>query len=244
MRRALVFALLIGLVAPISAQKRVVGGLLGVGGRASAAAAGGIAFVQDDFTTTASGTSHQLAYGSNVTAGSCLIAVGTFSSTATTISGITGGGTWSLAHRQAHATLGETVEIWAAPNASGGATTVTATTGSSVAVKLWVMEFSGCATSSLEDGTSAGADTNGTSHATGSYTPAAAGHLVIAAWRSDTNMTVSSGPTNFTESSSSSDLRSRAYYYVVPNTNALNPTLVTSGTEDLSGAVAGFNKAP
>jgi hypothetical protein len=103
-----------------------------------------------------SGSTPTCDLSTNPTAGNTLIACIWNSATGGT-STITGGGTWTRLVRQKHNGLENGVEMWIANNATGGATTLNMTNGSSASYHgTAVMEFSGLADSSLVDGTPIG----------------------------------------------------------------------------------------
>jgi hypothetical protein len=100
-------------------------------------------------TTTATATVAQT-FASNVTAGNLLIALVDTDSTGA-VSGVAGGGTWALAQAQVWNFTQHSTEIWYCANATGGATTVTATVTVNGDNTLIIAEYSGVITASPLD---------------------------------------------------------------------------------------------
>lgn len=124
------------------------------------------------------------AFDSNVTAGNLLVALfSSFQGVGTP--SVTGGGTWAFA--DAHDDGGNNqVEGWAAPNATGGATTVTINLpGAGAAITGSILEISGAPTSSPVAQTNSAASPSTTSVSSGAITTTQAVTLLLAAMTHD-----------------------------------------------------------
>lgn len=141
-----------------------------------------IALVQSTGKDAGSVSSTTMAFASNVTAGSAIIASSRLSSgTATmTCSDNVNAGNYAADKTFADATNGITLCVQSKLNAGAGATTVTFTPSATTTVRLIIDEFSGIATSSALDQTATGGPTGSTSPSTSSVTTTQANELLFA----------------------------------------------------------------
>src|SRR4051794_25435934 len=98
-----------------------------------------IAFVQGAAVDGAT----SLAFGSNVTPGSLLVAIIRRGGASSQPTALSGGGTWTKDEEVAVG-VDHTLAVWSCPNASGGATTVSQTGGAGTS-RFAILEASGIA---------------------------------------------------------------------------------------------------
>jgi hypothetical protein len=148
-----------------------------------------------------------VAFDSNVTAGSLLLAIvriGSLTETVT-ISDNNGGTTWSGTPDVGYYSNGSAARtaVFSAPNASAGATTITATASAGgIALKMIIIEVSGAATASPFDAASTNLASSGTSLTTNSVTTAAATAFLVTVWNTNGplgSFTPTDGSTSRTE---------------------------------------------
>ena len=118
-----------------------------------------MAFVQSKTNTADAAANIAATFTSNVTAGNLLVAVLNVD-LGGAVSSISGGGTWTQAKTQIW-NFDQSIDIWSCPNATGGATTVTATLTGSPNAALIIAEYSGVLTSSPLDKTASNTSGNG-----------------------------------------------------------------------------------
>lgn len=147
---------------------------------------------------TGTGTTLQLAFGSNVTAGNLIVVTVQAAGDPTGVSDSLNGSHTSA--RAADSNNGNFCETFYFPNSAGGACTVTVSFGSSVLACIQIAEYSGGPTSSVIDGTPQGNTGFGTSVTTGSLTTTIPNALIITNTVCESSVGVPFAPgTNFTE---------------------------------------------
>lgn len=166
-----------------------------------------ISLVQSGSATATSGSTVTVTLGAGTTAGNCLIVcAGTLQSSANpAVSGITLGGSagnFAVAKKLNAAGI-RNCETWADPNCAGGQTSVVVSfsggSGSALRMNVWVMEWSGLATSSVTDATSSGSSSSSSSFSSGSTgTLGQASELVVGADMGDSPTGPGSPWTNLT----------------------------------------------
>lgn len=152
------------------------------------------AFVQATSTQTSSGTSHVLAFGSNVTAGSRLFVFTRGETNAVNITACSDdvNGSWTSVTSEQVVSGGFYTNMYTLASAGAGATTVTCTSGSAMAIRMIIAEYSGSETLVTSGATRlASADPQ----TCGNVTATASGQLVIGSWASNVN-SVSIAPNN------------------------------------------------
>lgn len=202
----------------------------------------------DDGTTQSPGTA--LAYGSNVTAGSLLIAVvrvGGSSSFYTPVVSDNNTNSWQSAIAVDDTVGGNWYAIWYAMNAHSGATSVTVSWsagGTAVTLRYCIAEYSGAATSSALDQT-AGTIGTGTSGASGSVTPLANNELIVCLEGANgTGFTQTAGQTEREQQPTGANLQKIIMADVVQTTaTAINNTFTLGTSQNWGAAIATF-KAP
>lgn len=204
-----------------------------------------IAFVQSPAGgVTGTASSVNLAFGSNCTAGNCIVCVWRYS---------VGGLTVTLSDTQSNTYTSNAVEqivtgdgnatvgIGYALNIAGGATTVTFSVGVSRTLRFLIAEFSGVATSSAFD-QSNHAEGSGTAIASGSVTPTTDGQLLVCGYE-NVNTSATSVGTDFTLASQTANDRTGLEYYI-QTTAAAHDGTWTQAASQVWGAVIGTFKAP
>lgn len=182
--------------------------------------------------------------------GNALIAViGTRGTSDNRVSSITQtGATWTRQAQRTNAN-GVTVEIWAAFNVSGAATSVTINLAASVKASAIIAEYSGLATSSVLDQTSTGATGSSASPSTGTTaTTTQADELWIGAMANINTNTYSAQTNSFSEvaesasTGGSSSTRNNAVMEerIVSATGAASTGATLSGTQQWTGVIATF----
>lgn len=176
-------------------------------------------------------------------AGNCLIALIASGTAGITVSGITGGGvTWS---KLINSNTNRSSEIWVGPNSSGSGTSVQVTMpGVTLNTSVWVVEFSGVATSSPGDA-SGGNNGNSGSPVSTSITPTASRNaLLLACGRTGNTPSLTSG--GFTALATSNSVYVACYQVVSSTTGAYQSTYTASSAtweieiaDILAAAVAG-----
>jgi hypothetical protein len=133
-----------------------------------------------------------------VTAGNCLVISTRYASQNRNVSGISGGGTWSIIGAKVLGTNYST-ECWVCPNTSSGDITFTVTYDFSItAAHVIVAEYSGIVTTSPID-QSARANASTSSLAVGPITPTGDGRRIVSAGSHLTDSQTLATPSGFTQ---------------------------------------------
>jgi hypothetical protein len=185
------------------------------------------------------------------TAGSILvatIAMGATATPSTTVSTVTGGGTWAKVSADNPATRKDSSEIWwTAPTA--GTTSVVITPAATCGIAGHVYEFSGCNTSSPFDQGS-GTDGSSTAATTPSATTTLANEALVAVINQGVStVTVSGGTAGWTGAAqqiahpTSATAGENSAYQIVSSTGTYTYALTLSATAVWSGCIATFKAA-
>lgn len=210
-----------------------------------------VAHVQTTGANPGSVSSDTLAYPSNVTAGNFLVCVarcGAAGSPITVDDNRNGGTDWTLAGSRTQANDGDgVISIHFFPNTAGGACSVTVTLTAGAILRYIIMEFSGVATASPQDGAAAGNEGDSATIATGTLTPSAAGALFVCGGFASGALTFTQG-TDFTIPSggvvpAAPSSRLAAEYFIQGSAAAHDGTFGLSTSELWAGVMAVFKAA-
>lgn len=208
-------------------------------------AQGAIAHVQSTANGNDCGTvtTCNLAYGSNVTAGSLLVAALSVGATARTITlsdSLTQ--TFVLASSGTNVTDGHATYIYYFANTAGGADTVTfSISGAASPLRIGVSEFSGAATASPVEKVN-NASGNSTTPASGNVTPTTDGQLIFAVARNAAATTFTAG-TDFTLRSqvpAAANTRMASESFIQTTAAAHNGNFTMALSQQWSAVVASF----
>lgn len=160
------------------------------------------AFVQDDHLSESGVSSQNIAFGSNVAAGSMIIVLGGGSSS-TLVTAVTDTQSNTYASVVTNADASSGASIWACVNAVGGACTVTITYGTSNNPQTTILEASGLNVTSVASATDVtGSKDNSvvTAHpcSTGDITSSVTSGFAISMGRSSAGMTKSAVESGYT----------------------------------------------
>lgn len=199
--------------------------------------------VQDRNATNAgAATSHALAYSSDVTAGTTLLAFIRIPSNSVTVTSITdtlGNPNWTLVRRQAHGTAANSGELWKCENSLGGANTVTFNYSGSVATQLWIAEYNGSQT--LVEDQKDGANNDSTTNGGGTINTVHPDSVVIFCLAFATGFSISAGPVSYNRQDDTLSNRIAVYTRIVSTTlSSEAPTATTAAVEASCGIVANF----
>jgi hypothetical protein len=201
-----------------------------------------MAFLQDDVTASAPDAG-SLAFSSNVSAGSVLIAIVVFANDLTQVVGIsdTRGNTWARAFRQSHAT-GQAVEVWYAANPNAGACTLTWDWDAAATAQAIISEYGGFSGGvSLDQANGSDNPPTGTPTATpthGSITTTQAVGVSVAGARCTSAFSVTAVGDGFTALTYST--RVLGHYKVLAATETHDCNLTMAAAETMVGAIANF----
>lgn len=203
-----------------------------------------IAFVQDDVAafpnTVADGGT--LAYGSNVSAGSLLIAALAIQSATVQGNALTDtlGNTWTMLVRSA-TSRGFITEIWYAPCPSGGANTVTFDLTGTANCFPNLQEYSGFSngvTAGVTNSTNNG--TNTTTHSAGDVTTTVADSLILTVYAFDSAFVVNGRLTDWVGLTPT--IRSDYQYKIASATETTDGEITTAEVARGPAAIASFSE--